>query len=842
MKLSDFFEKKHEKVVVIVQCRLSSTRLPRKALLPLAGKCILEWTLNSMKRVPADKYFLAVDTESEQELSGIAKKYGWEIFAGSQSDVLDRFCRVIELSKADYVVRATADNPFLFWENAIELIDEFKKKNISSPVDYMTFTGLPHGSGVEMFNAHSLLKAEKLTSDPYDHEHVGPALYNHKDQFNCVFLKASRKYFYPSCRTTVDTPADYRRALAMARFVPFSYSTEDVVNALTQHSVSNPVLLVPSVQKGHGTGHLRRMLDVAAKIGADIYIPLEATLEQTASLVSFYRSQGLYDYQIVRDLSNISMYSLAVLDMFCTEKSLYEEISSKCPVCALDEGSLETDWADYLLDILPSSELERKSNRTEVGFIDLPKNQKPLDSTRSIHTALVVLGGEDPASLAFPASFALARNGVYTTVILNDASKEEEFTNLSEEEKKYLKIISPVENLKEKLYEYDLIVTHYGFTAFEAVEAGCAVILLGTTDLHQKLSLSYGFTCLSNQNVNEKSFAELLSNTDKLYIKDVKRTEKKNIFLSDFITELSLGESLECPVCQKKNKVRDALVSRTPYRTFRRCKTCGMLYQSWTLKEGFSDYSKSYFFEDYEKQYGKTYLSDFANIKSQGVRRTSIINQIYHHSHSSVTPSLLDIGCAMGPFLDAASDSGWQVFGTDISEDAVLYVQKNLNYPALCASFPEADVTGVFGVDKFDAVTMWYVIEHFKNLDSILREVNRILKKGGVFAFSTPSASGVSGKYNTDSFFASSPADHYSLWELDKTSAILKKYGFKVVKIVSTGIHPERFPKAKEKNYKKDSIQFKILKLKSRIFKLGDTFEVYAKKISDVCAEKENEQ
>ena len=48
-----------KRVVVIVQCRLSSTRLPRKALLPLGGKTILEWTLASMKKVEASKYFLA---------------------------------------------------------------------------------------------------------------------------------------------------------------------------------------------------------------------------------------------------------------------------------------------------------------------------------------------------------------------------------------------------------------------------------------------------------------------------------------------------------------------------------------------------------------------------------------------------------------------------------------------------------------------------------------------------------------------------------------------------------------------------------------------------------------
>ena len=45
-----------------------STRLPEKALLPLGGKTVLEWVLQSMKKVKADRYFLAVDHESKEEL------------------------------------------------------------------------------------------------------------------------------------------------------------------------------------------------------------------------------------------------------------------------------------------------------------------------------------------------------------------------------------------------------------------------------------------------------------------------------------------------------------------------------------------------------------------------------------------------------------------------------------------------------------------------------------------------------------------------------------------------------------------------------------------------------
>ena len=134
-------------------------------------------------------------------------------------------------------------------------------------------------------------------------------------------------------------------------------------------------------------------------------------------------------------------------------------------------------------------------------------------------------------------------------------------------------------------------------------------------------------------------------------------------------------------------------------------------------------------------------------------------------------------------------------------------------------------------MDQFDAVTMWYVIEHFQNLDEVLKAVGGLVRKGGVFAFSTPSGSGVSGRFSTQSFFESSPSDHYSIWEPKKADAILRKYGFKVCRTVPTGIHPERFPYAKKHKLKRGDLRFKLLEKFSQIGGLGDTFECYCRKV-----------
>ena len=224
------------RTIIIVQCRLSSTRLPQKALYQLDNDVLLGWALKSMHKVNADDYFVACDVDSKSELAPVSCMNDFKIFAGSKDDVLDRFCRLIECENPDIVVRATADNPFLFYDAAQELLDLYKEKYFDS-VDYITFSGLPHGSGIEIFKASSLLKARTLTDLPYDHEHVGPALYNHRDRFNCEFIPAPRKYNFPDYRTTIDTAQDYRRASfivdSLSSSIGFGpYSTNEILNAM----------------------------------------------------------------------------------------------------------------------------------------------------------------------------------------------------------------------------------------------------------------------------------------------------------------------------------------------------------------------------------------------------------------------------------------------------------------------------------------------------------------------------------------------------------------------------------------------------------------------------------
>ena len=811
---------------VIVQCRLSSTRLPGKAVKELGGKTVLAWVLSSMKKVHADHYFVATDEESYETLLPICKENGFECFAGPLNDVLTRFTMVLEKVKTKTVIRATADNPFLFYEAAEESAVLFEEKNNGkSRCDYLTFSGLPHGSGVEVFSAESLVKAAKETQDPYDHEHVGPALYNHKDRYICEFVQAPRRYKFPELRTTIDTYSDYLRAISVINYMKSRayeapFTTEQIIEACRANSVKFPVVLVPSVVKGHGTGHLRRCLSAAKESGAFVYIPEDKTLSETDSIVEEYVSAGLSKTQIISAIPDETYLPAIVTDTFELTENQVRELYKNRSLISIDEGSKYSDYCDYLLDIIPSYNITRASNKTDSGFITMPENVRE-SSEKNISNILICFGGEDPANLTIPAAKAFIKKfpeAKITAIVSNEESPYVDYAGGYN-----IEFIKPVPGLREKLYEYDIVVTHYGLTAFEAVYAGCGVILLPTTKLHKKLAEKYNFACIGEKEITDSALQNALD-SENLYTKKILSSEKKS--LGEFLRQLANGRRMCCPVCGKFTETPDSIISRNETRTYRRCSKCGMVYMSFTTIED-KKYQKAYFFEDYKKQYGKTYEEDFESIKAQGMRRVNIIKSLAGvHGET-----LFDIGCAYGPFLSAASDKGINSFGTDISDDAVSYVQNKLKLPAVCSAFPDIDTAEEFGLAQFDIVTMWYVIEHFKDLGSVLRKVSSLVRKGGIFAFSTPSGEGISAVSNKDHFYEISPTDHYTVWEPSKASAILHQFGFRIERIVSTGHHPERFPAIQKSGAKQGRAQWKLIDKVSRIKKLGDTVEIYCKKI-----------
>lgn len=88
--------------------------------------------------------------------------------------------------------------------------------------------------------------------------------------------------------------------------------------------------------------------------------------------------------------------------------------------------------------------------------------------------------------------------------------------------------------------------------------------------------------------------------------------------------------------------------------------------------------------------------------------------------HLSEGMRILDNGCGRGEFLHAFSSLGLEASGTDISDYCKAAKVVDLN----CEPLPFPD-------DYFDAVFSKSVIEHIENTEHYMKEMRRVLRRGG---------------------------------------------------------------------------------------------------------------
>lgn len=195
------------KSAVFLQCRLDSSRYPRKALLDLQGRTVIERAMEALMGLGSEAPVLLTTKEDYLELRPLAENYGFRCFAGPKEDVLDRFCKAAENYAIDSIIRATGDNPLVSGPLAKEILDI----HLDEGNHYSAYLGIPLGTGVEILDSNALRKANQMSNDSYDHEHVAPFLYKNPEEFKVFRRDLSDRYGFSNEKISLDTPEDYER-------------------------------------------------------------------------------------------------------------------------------------------------------------------------------------------------------------------------------------------------------------------------------------------------------------------------------------------------------------------------------------------------------------------------------------------------------------------------------------------------------------------------------------------------------------------------------------------------------------------------------------------------------
>jgi len=196
------------KTAIFLQARLNSTRLPKKILMKIKKKTIIEIIIERLldKKKKIDLIVLTSVSKSDRFLIKFLKNKNIKYFAGSENDVLSRFYYAAKKKNISTIIRCNGDCPFLEIKLIRKMLKIYKKKKI----DYLSnilVPRFPSGMHVEIFNFKSLENAFLNAKKKFEREHVTPYIYNNSKKFK--IFKYFIKKDYSMHRWTIDYVEDF---------------------------------------------------------------------------------------------------------------------------------------------------------------------------------------------------------------------------------------------------------------------------------------------------------------------------------------------------------------------------------------------------------------------------------------------------------------------------------------------------------------------------------------------------------------------------------------------------------------------------------------------------------
>ena len=219
-----------EKVVLIIQARMGSTRLPGKSMMDLAGAPLVGRILERVKRAKQiDEIVLATsDQEKDNVIVKLANDYNVSCFRGSENDLVDRYYQAAKFYQADIVLRLPADNPCPEPSEYDRLIDYHlvSNKDFSSNICNFMDNGYPDGIGVEAFAFEALRTIWENENDPEKREHISLNFYDYMNDkfpknssFSVGTISCPKEYSRPNIILDVNTREEYQMMKALYEYI-----------------------------------------------------------------------------------------------------------------------------------------------------------------------------------------------------------------------------------------------------------------------------------------------------------------------------------------------------------------------------------------------------------------------------------------------------------------------------------------------------------------------------------------------------------------------------------------------------------------------------------------------
>jgi len=212
---------------------------------------------------------------------------------------------------------------------------------------------------------------------------------------------------------------------------------------------------------------------------------------------------------------------------------------------------------------------------------------------------------------------------------------------------------------------------------------------------------------------------------------------------------------LQCPLCHGDNlsaflKVKDFSVSGEIFN-ISQCRDCGLRFTN--PRPGPEEIGKYYKFRDYVSHTDEG-AAGFINWLYRRVRHITLRQK--EGWISTLLPnkgSLLDIGCGTGDFAGHMQRTGWKVEAVEPDESAA--TKARAKHELTVFSEEHLQTT----IQRYDAVTLWHVLEHVHALDERIRQFTQLVKRGGYLLIAVP---------NTEANDAAYYREFWAAWDVPR--------------------------------------------------------------------------
>ena len=253
-----------KKSIVIIQARMSSHRLPRKALLPIENIPIIILVAKRAANTGRSVIVAASDKASDDILVKSLIKNNILFYRGSAENVLSRFAKIVKnFDNEQLIFRLTADNVFPDGK----LLDEMEIFFLKHKNKYLSSghakSGLPYGVGVELMRVKNIREANLKSRSLHEKEHVTPYIVKNT---KVAYFSNYKKINMHTYRCTVDTVEDYKKIKKVFKGlgkISFKISFNDLIKKLhkienTSHKKTPHKLILGTAQLGTKYGIMNK--------------------------------------------------------------------------------------------------------------------------------------------------------------------------------------------------------------------------------------------------------------------------------------------------------------------------------------------------------------------------------------------------------------------------------------------------------------------------------------------------------------------------------------------------------------------------------------------------------